>query len=284
MRYIGRCENKLLLSKFMYKVKRKFLRNRAIRRIVCFLGRLCRNDLMISIGDQYTSFYKFGWETVSNVQPADHIVNIKSECLPFKDKSVSSINASHVIEHLRDHELEHFLKETYRVLCINGVLRIVIPDLALFINSYQTDSMVLHYERILEPGLTMRAFLEQEIIAGRQDPDVLHSHNGLISIVASYTNGHPLPVADKETVDILLKNNSVDNFVRWCVSLKDDSKEDFGHFNGFDYNRIECFLMRAGFKSIHKSTFGALEHGTRFRGIDRPNKQHISLYVNSEKT
>lgn len=257
---------------------------RTVRYFYCLIGRLCKEGLMISIGDQNSSFYKFGWETLSNLHPADHIVNIKFDPLPFKDESVSALNASHILEHLRDDELSHFLREAYRILRKKGILRIVIPDLALFITSYQKNGLALHYDRFVAPGLTMRAFLETEVKAGHQHHEVLHSHNGLISIVASYTNGHSLPVADQETVDFLLLSNSIDDFVHWCVSLKDNSSEDFGHFNGFTFERIESFLIQAGFKTIEQSNFGALDHDTRFRGVDRSNKQHISLYVNAIKS
>lgn len=238
---------------------------------------------MVSIGDQNDGFCKFGWETLSVLQPADHIANIKRDKLPFEDKSVIALNASHVLEHLRDNELEHMLKEAYRVLIPGGMFRIVVPDLTLFIDSYHREGLSLHLDRILVPHLSMRDVLERDVLKGLQHPDVLLPHNGLISIVASYTNGHPLPIANQALVDDLLQKEAVDEFVHWCVSLKDDSVEDFGHFNGFTYERLKKFLLQAGFEEVARSFFGEMERDHVFRGIDRADKNSISLYINAKK-
>jgi predicted SAM-dependent methyltransferase len=57
--------------------------------------------------------------------------------LPFKDLTVDRIRCEHVFEHLdRKDESPKFLKECLRCLTPGGVLRIVVPDLELFVHAY----------------------------------------------------------------------------------------------------------------------------------------------------
>ena len=83
--------------------------------------------------------------------------------LPFKDSSVKCIFSSHFIEHLTFEESINFLKECYRVLRPDGILRIICPDIMIWINKiykatdtsfFQTykDSLdVPHWENYVYP-------------------------------------------------------------------------------------------------------------------------------------
>lgn len=60
---------------------------------------------------------------------------------PFSDNSVMRIRCEHVFEHLdKKDEVPKFLSEAHRCLTPNGVLRIVVPDLELFVNAYCSKS------------------------------------------------------------------------------------------------------------------------------------------------
>jgi len=56
--------------------------------------------------------------------------------LPFPDNSFSAIYASHVLEHLYLNQAQNLLKECFRVLKPNGVLRIMTPDLGSIVENY----------------------------------------------------------------------------------------------------------------------------------------------------
>lgn len=56
--------------------------------------------------------------------------------LPFKDQSVQYIFTSNVLEHFFPDEILLVLKDTYRCLKTDGILRIVVPDLEKAINAY----------------------------------------------------------------------------------------------------------------------------------------------------
>lgn len=59
-----------------------------------------------------------------------------NKTLPFKNESVDVIYSSHVLEHFTRCKAPLFLKECYRVLKPNGIIRIVVPDLEQIIRNY----------------------------------------------------------------------------------------------------------------------------------------------------
>jgi SAM-dependent methyltransferase len=59
--------------------------------------------------------------------------------LRFADRSVRYIYSSHTFEHFTDAEALAIAKECFRVLAPEGILRIVVPDLALIVQEYLAD-------------------------------------------------------------------------------------------------------------------------------------------------
>jgi predicted SAM-dependent methyltransferase len=74
----------------------------------------------------------------------DHVADIRS--LPFTDGTADLIYACHVLEHLGRFEFADALKEWFRVLRPNGVLRLSVPDFSA--------CAALYYEQGLKDGLT----------------------------------------------------------------------------------------------------------------------------------
>ncbi len=60
--------------------------------------------------------------------------------IPLPDGSVEVLYSSHMLEHLDNQEAELFLKEGYRVLSKDGVIRIAVPGLSQKINQYMMDN------------------------------------------------------------------------------------------------------------------------------------------------
>lgn len=56
--------------------------------------------------------------------------------LPFENATIDVIYSSHVIEHLKENELDNVMKEINRVLKPKGILRLAVPDLEGIVNSY----------------------------------------------------------------------------------------------------------------------------------------------------
>jgi predicted SAM-dependent methyltransferase len=59
--------------------------------------------------------------------------------LPFKDNSASAVFASHILEHLYRNEGEQLIRESLRVLCPGGVLRVIVPDLETIVQEYKGE-------------------------------------------------------------------------------------------------------------------------------------------------
>ena len=78
-----------------------------------------------------------------------HIDSQNIESLDYRDKSVDLIYASHVIEYFDRIEVLSVLKEWKRVLRIDGVLRIAVPDFYQMAKLYLVDSYDL--EKFLGP-------------------------------------------------------------------------------------------------------------------------------------
>jgi predicted SAM-dependent methyltransferase len=59
--------------------------------------------------------------------------------VPFADNSVDVVYHSHVLEHFWDTDGLSFMKECFRVLKPNGIIRVVVPDLEQIVRVYLTN-------------------------------------------------------------------------------------------------------------------------------------------------
>ncbi|HOI82825.1 MAG TPA: methyltransferase domain-containing protein [Campylobacterales bacterium] len=60
--------------------------------------------------------------------------------LPFENNSIRGIYCSHILEHLSLEDFRSALKNTYKILELDGIFRLVLPDLEYEINKYIADS------------------------------------------------------------------------------------------------------------------------------------------------
>ena len=56
--------------------------------------------------------------------------------IPFDDAKVDYIYTSHMLEHLRKEDVMFVMRECYRVLKPGGILRVVVPDLGIYVKKY----------------------------------------------------------------------------------------------------------------------------------------------------
>lgn len=96
--------------------------------------------------------------------------------LPFEDSTVKYIYTSHLLEHLTRNETEFLLKECYRVLRNEGVIRIIIPDLQSKIGSYISKMQQIKLESIDSDVAPADEFLDRLGLfdkVGKVDPFVV---------------------------------------------------------------------------------------------------------------
>jgi predicted SAM-dependent methyltransferase len=75
----------------------------------------------------------------SDVKLNSDLIVFLQRRLPFADNHLDSVYSEHVLEHVPYDTGVFFLKEAYRVLHPQGVLRIAMPDLDDLVDSYQKD-------------------------------------------------------------------------------------------------------------------------------------------------
>ncbi len=122
----------------------------ARRRTRQFLVNLSQKDLMVNLGCGYRPLS--GWLNVDVARgPHVNVVWDLREGLPFADNSCSAVFSEHVIEHLSKEASERLLKECYRVLQPNGVLRISTPDAGRYLRSYAGDCKFLQHPSFSDP-------------------------------------------------------------------------------------------------------------------------------------
>lgn len=72
--------------------------------------------------------------SVTGINVIAHNLNLG---IPFPDDTFDVVYHSHVLEHFSKKNADFFIKECYRVLKTNGILRVVIPDLEQIVLEYQ---------------------------------------------------------------------------------------------------------------------------------------------------
>jgi predicted SAM-dependent methyltransferase len=97
------------------------------------MGSSFGNYLNLGCGDRYHP----DWTNVDIVSTGESVIaHDLTQGIPFPDASFDVVYHSHVIEHIPKTEAESFLKECYRVLRPQGVLRVVFPDLEQIAKTY----------------------------------------------------------------------------------------------------------------------------------------------------
>ena len=75
--------------------------------------------------------------------------------IPAEDNSLDLIYHSHMLEHLSYEDGINFIKECYRALKPNGRMRILVPDLELWINAYSSNDRFFfeQYRKVLDANI-----------------------------------------------------------------------------------------------------------------------------------
>lgn len=100
---------------------------------------------------KFLGFLKIASKSQLNVKwNPDIFIHDLRRPLPFKNNLFSAIYASHVLEHLYLNKAQNLLKECFRVLKPNGVLRIMVPDLKEIVNNYLKNKNDLAASKMVE--------------------------------------------------------------------------------------------------------------------------------------
>jgi predicted SAM-dependent methyltransferase len=81
------------------------------------------------------NFFHFSWGK-------DIFIHDLSKTFPWADGSADTIYCSHLLEHFSKEDGHYFLTECHRVLRVNGIFRIVVPDLKYFAGEYMKGKIL----------------------------------------------------------------------------------------------------------------------------------------------
>lgn len=155
--------------------------------------------------------------------------------LKISDGVVDGIFSEHALEHLSYAEADSLLAECRRILKAGGVIRVVVPDLSLFIRNYADDSKhwFATWERLM--------FLDSS------DPERAKRHLTT-----------PLEAVSFVT-------------------------QEYGHRSSWDFDTLEAYLKRAGFRDIRQVAFRQGQCEKLLVDLDEDDRKFVSLYVEAEK-
>lgn len=131
--------------------------------------------------------------------------------IPLPDDSVCLVYSSHMLEHLDKAEASLFLKETRRVLAADGVVRLVLPDLAKAISRYNQNQ-------------DADAFVESTLMC-------IPNPRGFLQRLrmAVIGNRHHLWMYDSRSLSKLLENNGFKNIK--ILENGETTLRDYGMIN-----------------------------------------------------
>lgn len=95
------------------------------------------------------SHYHKDWTNIDFVKSSEYVIshNLLTG-IPFPNKSFDVVYHSHILEHFSKEDGFHFIKECYRILNTNGIIRIAVPDLEIIVKEYlQNLQMALNGDK-----------------------------------------------------------------------------------------------------------------------------------------
>ena len=108
--------------------------------------------------------------------------------LSFKSNTADIIYSSHMLEHLSKIKAVEFIKECFRVLKKDGILRIVVPDLKKNINEYLVDQdadQFLKNSMILSPPLLTLKDKLFILFFGYRHHQYMYDSKSIIKLISS---------------------------------------------------------------------------------------------------
>lgn len=222
---------------------------------------------------------------------ADYTVRLNEDLkLPFADCSQEVAYAAHVLEHLRESELDRVLREVCRVLKTGQGFRIEVPDSEFLMRAYaERDEAVLKHFRngrqqlVDRLGLELKYLEDQLTVVGEMASYIDRARNsGHIPVYVS-----PAEYAEKVTGGIEAVNELAQS------KLSPEQRESGGHNNALYFAKLKEALFSAGFSRVERVEYGqTVIPGFKLGGSvgrlwnrvpEKSHRQFYSLYIDAIK-
>lgn len=180
------------------------------------------------------------WTNVDFVQTGENVIAYNlTQGIPFPDSSFDVIYHSHVLEHFPKVEAVSFLKDCYRALRPQGILRVVVPDLEEIARTY-----IVALEKSLLGSEKWAANYEWILL--EMYDQMVRNHSG--GEMASYLFKEVIP-----NEDFILKR----------CGLEVKKLIEFGHRKREQVERLS--IIRGHARIVAKKVYRSLRHPIRLR-------------------
>lgn len=245
----------ILIAKYKFKINYKF---NLIRK---------KNKKYINIGSgKFLNKYVSGLDFEKGITDFDFDLN-SGKKLNFLDESFYGVYSSHCIEHLQIDLADFYLKEFYRILTKDGILRITVPDMSKYFEAYRKKDAKF-FDWINGKGIYGEDSWLRMITRSFSEP-----------IVDEYTDGELYK---------LYKQKTREDFCNFFESQfkdypnKNKLINDF-HKSWWDEKKIKKSLKDIGFRDIEIKTSESSKCKF-FVGKDfNKTRVHMSLFVEAIK-
>jgi hypothetical protein len=215
------------------------------------------------------SWYYPRWENIDlYADPiyVDHKMDFRKKMpIPLPARCTRVIFTSHLLEHISDDACQFLLKECYRILQSNGIIRISVPDMEKAFKAYhENDIDFFNRGGVTVVGKTIERKLVNFFASYGQD---------------GYSGG---PIIPPEVIRYKLKTLPKYEFISWCVSNIPKNATYKAHVNGYDFYKMKKILKQAGFSRIVRSSYRKSSIPA-MRGPAFDNRPAVSLYVEAIK-
>jgi predicted SAM-dependent methyltransferase len=120
----------------------------------------------------------------------NNIENIDATKLPYNSSSIDVIYSSHMMEHLQRNDAITFLKECFRVLKPEGILRLSLPDLKIFVDNYlkHNDADLFIEHLLMEPPKTkkIKHLIKLFISGGFREHSWMYDGKSLLKLLKEF--------------------------------------------------------------------------------------------------
>ncbi len=173
--------------------------------------------------------------------------------LPIDDASAELFHSRFAMEHITDTHAEYLLRDIYRCLKKNGVVRFIIPNLELDYIAYKKQDY--HYfswiENFSRPE--MMQLMKYRIPLNKASLQQVFLVHFAANASTIHADGIENPIEDTE-LDNIMRANPFETAMDLCTSRCSLEKQKIyrqNHINWWNYAKLGRFLRQAGFKTVH---------------------------------
>ncbi len=206
--------------------------------------------------------------------------------LPIDSESAEVVYSSHTVEHINNAAAQNIFNEAFRILKLNGYLRMTTPNIDLEYRAFSendrhyfywidTYSVPKNWKRVKYNKPLNKASIEQIFLA-----------HFATSVSTLHSDGAPERINDVE-LDALFSKMKYEDALDYCISrcpVEIQKKYPGNHMNWWNFKKISSMLKKAGFTKIYLSGFGQ-SFCPILRDVMLFDNTHpkISLYVEAIK-